>query len=366
MKIGVLTFAQTTNYGAALQMYALQQVFIKKGVDCETINYAPKKITDKHLPTAVFKRKGLKLKMVAPFQYPVYKKRWQLFKEFEQKYIKLSKKYNKFELTTLEKDYDKLVVGSDQVWNLVLTGEDDTTYFLEFVNDKSKKCSYAASIGTEYFDENLAEKCEKMLSDFSNVSFRESQSAKRFVEKTKINATADIDPTLMLDRADWLKLIDKKPPVDEKYILLYLIPENSENLSKIKTIAKQMGCSIYCVRKGIKQLSGVNVINQLSPKDFLNYIYHSELVVAGSFHALCFSLIYGKQFLITETQGDAKRTSRLTDLLKKLNISDKFVGDAIDSAGNVKLNDVDYKSVYLSLNEMKNVSMKTIDNIINK
>ena len=39
MKIGILTFHRTTNYGAALQAYALQQTLIGQGHDAEIIDY---------------------------------------------------------------------------------------------------------------------------------------------------------------------------------------------------------------------------------------------------------------------------------------------------------------------------------------
>ena len=38
MKIGILTFYRSTNYGATLQAYALQQTLIGQGHDAEIIN----------------------------------------------------------------------------------------------------------------------------------------------------------------------------------------------------------------------------------------------------------------------------------------------------------------------------------------
>lgn len=50
--------------------------------------------------------------------------------------------------------YDKVVSGSDQVWNIACTDGDDS-YFLPFLNDSSRKVSYAASIGYERLPEQL-------------------------------------------------------------------------------------------------------------------------------------------------------------------------------------------------------------------
>jgi hypothetical protein len=49
MKIGILTFEWTTNYGAVLQCYALQNFLQMLGHDAQIINYAPKSHRDSDL-----------------------------------------------------------------------------------------------------------------------------------------------------------------------------------------------------------------------------------------------------------------------------------------------------------------------------
>lgn len=44
MKIGILTFQKAINYGAVLQLYALQKIVRKLGVDTEVINYISPKL----------------------------------------------------------------------------------------------------------------------------------------------------------------------------------------------------------------------------------------------------------------------------------------------------------------------------------
>lgn len=50
MKIGLLTFHDTTNYGALLHTYALQQSIKRLGADCEVINYQCREIQRRELP----------------------------------------------------------------------------------------------------------------------------------------------------------------------------------------------------------------------------------------------------------------------------------------------------------------------------
>ena len=44
MKVGILTFQQAINYGAVLQLYALQKTVQKLGIDSEVINYISPKL----------------------------------------------------------------------------------------------------------------------------------------------------------------------------------------------------------------------------------------------------------------------------------------------------------------------------------
>ncbi|MCR5719151.1 MAG: polysaccharide pyruvyl transferase family protein [Lachnospiraceae bacterium] len=56
-----------------------------------------------------------------------------------------------------------------------------------------------------------------------------------------------------------------------------------------------------------------------SPVEFLEYLYYSDYVITGSFHAVCFSLLFKKDFISVQSPS-AKRTGRIKDLLTQLTI----------------------------------------------
>ena len=68
--------------------------------------------------------------------------------------------------------YDIYIAGSDQIWDYKLTNF-DTTYFLDFVKEGKKKCSYAASIGENLPPEEYQKKYKELLSDFDEILVRE-------------------------------------------------------------------------------------------------------------------------------------------------------------------------------------------------
>ena len=68
------------------------------------------------------------------------------------------------------------------------------------------------------------------------------------------------------------------------------------------------------------------MIRNASPIDFLNLIAHAQYVISGSFHALCFSLMFHKEFYVTSSP-EKDRNVRLTDLLGMIDQMDRWVDD---------------------------------------
>lgn len=140
----------------------------------------------------------------------------------------------------IDKIYSYFIVGSDQIWNPEFAGFD--YYFLDFVKERKKKISYAASIGLSEVDENYALKMKKYLSDFNYISVREDAANKMLTKLTGRNDIKTlIDPTMLLTSKEWERVM-KKPKIykGEKYILLYFLGDLSEKRrSKIEDLAKK-------------------------------------------------------------------------------------------------------------------------------
>ena len=271
----------------------------------------------------------------------------------------MSKKtYNASDVSEIENEYDRIVVGSDQVWNSDILNNDES-FFLNFIEDSGKKCSYAASMGSEYFPEKFAARFEKYIKDFSVISVREQTGQAILKEHINKDVSCDVDPTLLLEPKKWDSFISDRP-YKKDYILVYMIPENNGIYNRIRELAKKENCDILWVRKGIKKISGFHNLNTISPEEFLNYVYHAKSVVAGSFHAICFSLIYQKEFFYT-VASVANRSVRLLDLLAKVEIKGR---NLMEEKCNVQ--PIDYSAVNNILGQMRKESMKTINKICNK
>lgn len=355
MRIGILTFVNTTNYGAALQAFALQQSILSYGHECQIIRYINRKVDESHNPRAVFKRKGLK-RLIAPFLYYVYSNRKKRFLVFEKDYCDFSKTCVQDNVSEVLNQYDRIVVGSDQVWNPDISG-DDMTYFLDCLSDDKKKYSYAASIGTGYFSDNL-DSYEKLINRFQVISVREWDTAARIKKVLQREDTVcDVDPTFLLFER-WKNFVNDVNPFGD-YIFLYLCPETETLLNAVRRFAAKKGCKIILLKKGIGKHKKMRIVNVASPIDFINYIAHAKYVIAGSFHAICFSLMLKKEFYVTSAI-EKKRNSRLISLLETYGLKSRMLSEpdfVFDETH------IDYSKIKQIISENVKRSKKTIERI---
>ena len=76
-----------------------------------------------------------------------------LFNNFLKKNMTFTPEIEKDELSNLNELYDCFISGSDQVWNLDITKQ-DSAFFLDFVDEKKKRKTYAASFGYNNIPDN--------------------------------------------------------------------------------------------------------------------------------------------------------------------------------------------------------------------
>ena len=123
MKIALLSFHTAYTYGASLQAYALQHALEEIGVECEYIKYVNAHRKNAYnmsfqLKDALRNKKWIRAIKVF-IGTPFIKKRGKLFEEFYTRNLKKTSKeyHSSIEAKELNDQYDKFMVGSDQVWN---------------------------------------------------------------------------------------------------------------------------------------------------------------------------------------------------------------------------------------------------------
>lgn len=294
-KIGILTFHNANNYGAALQAYALQKSVSRlfPTYNVEIVDYQTKAIRNQRSFSALKKSQGL---FRAFMHYPFIHKRIKNIDSFCSKNMNLSKKiYSQKQLEEIASEYEVLISGSDQVWNRKLTGGEDV-YLQDFNHGKAKKISYAASLGLTEIPDEWKSDYKKYLKDFDAISVREKETRDLLINEFDINSEVHVDPTLLLNAKEWKKISNGKR-YKEKFVLAYMVPFQKEVLSQARMLAKKNGFKLFVVCRSLKT-GGGKYKGCSKVEEILSLFQNAEYVVTNSFHGTAFSVINHRKFIV--------------------------------------------------------------------
>lgn len=364
-KVGMLTFHNAHNYGAMLQAYALQNN-INKENKATIINYINPVIEKQYKLIRLYNqnvKKFIKGLCSDILMFPVNLRRYNSFQKFMKEKYNLSSRVNtQEEIECIAKKYDTIIVGSDQIWNLGITNGLSNIYTLNF-NNESNKISYAASVG----DANQIIKNEELfkikLNNLNYISVREEDAQKNLNNIINKDINVVLDPTLLMKKEEWDNEIKKIKSCDEKYILAYVVEADEQYIKIVNELSKKTGLKI--IHFGKRNPGYKNVLKTAyteGPLEFINYIKNAEYVVATSFHATVFSIIYNKKFFIIPHK---KTGARVTNILNKLGISGRTFY-SLDEFSNIDYNfETDWYNVNKKLEEERNKSIEWLENAIN-
>ena len=197
---------------------------------------------------------------------------------------------------------------------------------LSFVPNSVKRISIASSFAVDSIPLDLRQKYKDELQKFSALSIREKNAFKIMHDELDIasNVQLLLDPTLLIDKHQWIKLVNKSKYSTKKYILLYMLTYAFDPRSCVFEILKyyqdKLGYDIY-VLEGyvkIKNVSGLRVKDMTDSgiNDFLDLFNNAELVVTSSFHGTAFAVNFGKPLVsvVPPNKEDDRQTTLLTAL----------------------------------------------------
>ena len=350
--IGLLTFQNTTNYGSMLQAFALYYCIKNYEPSCELINYHCPTIEERELPLSLKKCTSLKKFIKWILCYRFSRLKYNKFQNFFYTHFEnISKEYTASNIEDTANKYQTFIVGSDIIWGLDITGG-DYTYFFDFLKSKSiSRYAYAASFGHEDlpFPVKDQEKMSRYIGNFNGISVRESSGVKIVKQLTVQTAEFVLDPTLLLDRNQWRKLLHFHTPIKKRYILVYFAYNAKKTFDLVKKLAKKEHCKILYIHNSTLNYPGVINIKSASIEEFLNLIYNAAYIVSGSYHGVVFSVNFNKQFFYI----NEKYTARITSFIELLEIKNRSLSiEHIE-----KLHPIDYKSVNEKVNTLRKHSL---------
>lgn len=205
--------------------------------------------------------------------------------EFERKYLYTTEQItSKKQFQALNNSFTHFIAGSDQVFRAEWVSD---TWFLDFAELSRNKIAMAASFGTGSLSvsRRRERKIKYLLRRFNSISIREL-SGVRLCEKLGVQAQYVIDPVFLIEPQNYLDIVHNAPysAGEKKHIFGYFRDPSEEKLAQIKGIAARYDLDVF-------------IADDTTPvEQFLLMISSAEYVLTDSYHGLCFSLIFQKEY----------------------------------------------------------------------
>lgn len=363
MKIGIVTLPLHSNYGGILQAYALKKSLEELGHQAILLDHAS--CIPKRLPIKV--------------RYLVYLKRFfvKVFlrkdiivckdKYDRSKYLDRLSEINKFVSTYIQANsynigskqlpkFDAIVVGSDQVWRTAYANPIEK-FFLDFLDGVQdiRKVVYAASFGVDNWDYTPLQtaNCARLAKQFDSISVREDSGIDLCRKYLGVTAVQVLDPTMLLDKEDYLQIVETEQiPKSKGNLFTYILDENNQKQDYIQKVASKLGLTPFSVLPTDTEINDGKKF--LGVPVWLRAFEDAEFVVTDSFHGCVFSIIFNKPFIAIKNED--RGLDRFLSLFRLFNLEDRLV-DLQELSLECLPHNIDWNRVNITRETMKKESM---------
>ena len=290
MKVGTINFHRSQNYGALMVTYSLLTYLRKNGIDAHAIDYFPEHHTS------------------------MYPNKNEPYDDFVEKYLT--------PFGSADEEYDLVIYGADTIWEYYNGFGYDPTYWGSDRINAKKKITYSASATMKNFSKESDDLFRKYLVNISAVSVREDVLAHYLNKLTGREIVHTCDPTFLLDQSDYCVIMSERL-LSQEYAVVYNRQLGTKLFEASETVAEKTGLKTV-VLKGdgcLYTSKGEMIRSDIGPSEFLSLIRYSSYVLAASFHAVAFSIIFKKQFNTIMKSG----AERVESLLRKLKLEDRRI-----------------------------------------
>ncbi|MBA5746959.1 polysaccharide pyruvyl transferase [Aerococcus sp. 150760007-1] len=363
-KASILSFQFADNYGALLQIYALQSILEKNNLEVNVLNFRPYELEQPYSVGINFKKSfhldgaisTMKRIIAKTLTFNRNYKRRKSFNQFRQNYLNLTEEsiYSYQDLNKKLPKFDYYFVGSDQVWNPDFFKFSEKAYFLDFAPVSSKKIAYACSIANSVEDDKYKKVFKEELPKFDSISVRESSAKDLLSSLTSENIEVTLDPTLLLNQEEWGEVITSKIET-EPYILVYDLQKSEAIINVANKLAIEKNLRIISYSESKEFVNHEYSFSSDGPEKFLSLFKNATFVITSSFHGTVFSVIFEKEFL---TVPHSSRGSRMIDLLNLIGLESRIVYDENFQVDNI--NKIEFAEVSGKLDILRNDSIKYI------
>ena len=358
MKIGILTFHRTNNYGACLQAIATRYILEKMGHEAFYVDYWPAYHAGKYDILSYnklrYKSIGGKLACVlrAFCNLKEKKDRKHAFEKFHQKHIIPFCK-------PITDEFDVIIYGSDQIWRKQNAIKDyDPVYYGKNMTSAKRHIAFAASMGVLPKNERDRLIVKELASHLDKIAVREEDLQQLLFELGNTEVKRVLDPTLLLSKDEWNQKINIPDYIGRPYALVYHVAGLPFDMDEIKKFATEKGCDIKILHGVVGDKQQKDGYSAADPLTFLMLFKHASYTFVSSFHGLAYSIIFEREFYASYRAN----SNRAETVLKLLGLSDRLIQPHSKIP---RLTPIVYDTVKSKLDDKRNRDLQLLSSWLN-
>lgn len=352
-RIGTVSYniyCNFTNYGSALQTWALHQAIKKLGYTPVLVDYCPDVLADKDPlnPFGNMWDKDEESRRMAELTMPAIRKNFEKFDRFyHEQFTRTAKKYtsSNFKDIVAEEKLDGFVCGSDTIFCIEEFKGFDNGYYANFDCMKKHSVSYAASFGSSIFDSSTYLSLNSRLKNFKAIGLRENRMLDYVSSHSHVPCERNVDPTLLLSAEEY-KPLETERQLSEDYLLLYSRRFNPTMEAYAKKIAENNGLRIVEISlRSDNSKKGHIMRYDAGVEEFLSLVKHAAFVVTNSFHGLIFAVQYQRPLTVFSR---SQATNKISELLNLFGME-----DSLSVTGLEPHHEINYDKVQKNINNAR-------------
>lgn len=359
-RFGIISYniyCNFTNYGSALQSWALQQAIDRLGNsrwESVLVDYCPDVLRgkDPRNPVAHMWDTDEESMRMCRLSMPAILENADKFDAFYyRRFRRTQNTYTSenFERILSEERLDGFICGSDTIFCIDEFGGFDDGYYANYPCMRGRSAAYAASFGDAHFTTETGAMLAERLQNFRALGLRENSMISFAMKNTSVPVHRVLDPTLLLTAEDYESIT--APRQEERpYLLLYARRHNPQMSAYAEKLAEENGWSIIEISLRATNAERHRMFYEAGVDEFLSLVRNAQFVVTNSYHGMIFSIQFRRNFTVfSREQCDTK----ITELLALLHLSDRL--------NTPSWQEIDYGTVYARLAAARADSLSFLD-----
>lgn len=322
-RIGVVSYnihCNFTNYGSALQSWALCRTIDALGCHPVLADYCPAVLADKNPldPVKNMWDKDDDARHQCELSLPAIRENYAKFDRFYTGMFDRSAKAYKpenFDEIVSDEKLNGFVCGSDTIFCIDEFKGFENGYWANYPCMQGRSVAYAASFGDSHFGPEDWPMLDARIGNFKAIGLREKAMVPYISSKTVVPVARTIDPTLLLTATDYDGIAASRGCLRPEYLLLYTRRYNPSMERYAIEVARDRQLHVVEISLRAENARlGHEMRYDAGVEEFLALVRDASFVVTNSFHGLIFAVQFLRPFTVFSRESGDSKIGEVLDL----------------------------------------------------